>query len=182
MSFVADRETSEAVKLICGIIAVNENAVSVAIDALKSEYGEIDLESDVMPFDFTDYYEEEMGKGLLRKFVAFAELIDPGALADIKIRTNELEKRIAKDKAEGAKRPVNLDPGYVEASKLVLATTKNFSHRIYLRDGIYGEVTLIVGKGRFMHFDWTFPDYRTEKYKSFFEAVRALYRKQLQER
>jgi len=169
----------EPVKLICGIIAVSEEALSAAIDELKRGYGQVDLESEIIPFDFTDYYEEEMGKNLLRKFVSFVKLIDAGALADIKINTNELEGKIARDLAAGGKRPVNLDPGYVTQSKLVLATAKDFSHRIYLREGIYAEVTLVFRKGGFTHFDWTFPDYRTERYKRFFEEVRALYKRQI---
>lgn len=165
----------EPVKLISGIIAISEGAISKAVQELRTEFGEIDIESELIPFTFTDYYEEEMGKNLLRKFVSFSTFIDPAALPDIKIQTNSLEKKIADELASASQRPVNLDPGYVSSSKLVLATTKNFSHRIYLRDGIYAEVTLSFKGGKFAHFDWTYPDYRTERYKNFFEKVRAAY-------
>ena len=178
---MADIKPPEPVKLICGIIAVSEDALSAAIDKLKDKYGEVDLESEIIPFDFTDYYEKEMGKNLLRKFVSFVKLIDPGALADVKMNTNALEEKIAKDLAGRAARLVNLDPGYVTPSKLVLATAKDFSHRIYLRDGIYAEITLVFREGRFAHFEWTFPDYRTEKYKRFFEKVRSLYKRQIRQ-
>ncbi len=163
------------VKLICGIIAVNEEMAERATAALVRMYGEPDLELGPIPFDSTDYYGKEMGQDLVRKFIAFDELIDPGRLAAIKLATNDLEKEIA----VCGGRPVNLDPGYVSESKLVLASAKNFAHRLYLGDGIYGEVTLHFRKGGAIHYEWTFPDYRTDIYKRFFEEVREAYRSQL---
>ncbi len=152
--------------------------------------GEIDIESDLLDFDFTDYYEKEMGRNLKRKFYSFRQLRTPEALADQKTWTNDVERafaRRASGKARGiplaspalprtetpVARPINLDPGYVSLAKVVLASTKDYSHRIYLRDGIYAEVTLTFTKGRFEPWPWTFPDYRLEAYLSFFNSVRA---------
>jgi len=178
---MAEIKTPVPVKLICGVIAADEEVLSAALRELASVYGKIDCESPVIPFDFTDYYEREMGKNLIRRFAAFHNLIDPGALPDIKINTNNIEKKIAAVFSETSARPVNLDPGYISASKLVLATVKDFSHRIYLRDGIYGEITLSFKGGAFTHMEWTFPDYRTRPYKEFFEKVRSIYMRQLKD-
>ena len=144
-------------------------------NALTRLYGEIDWESDPIPFDFTDYYEEEMGTGLLRKFVSFATLIDPGKLAEVKIRTNGLEQELAMDTGGQRRRRINLDPGYVDASRLVLATTKNVAHRICLGQGIYAEVTLTFRKKGCAYFDWTYPDYRSDRYTGLLCEIRRRY-------
>jgi hypothetical protein len=179
MRLVADIKAAQPVKLMCGIIALNEEQLGRAKKKLRESFGDIDLESEVVPFAFTDYYEKEMGKGLLRQFVSFAALIDPGSIAGIKLTTNGVEKTIAKDYVGASNRPVNLDPGYVAASKLVLASTKDFSHRIYLGRGIYAEVTLIFRRGHFEPLEWTYPDYRTEGHRRFFEKIRSTYREQV---
>jgi hypothetical protein len=164
------------VTLVCGILAADDALLPDALAALEREFGPRALASAVLPFDFTRYYEKEMGPRLLRQFVAFARAVDPGRLASIKLRTNALEKEIASRAPAGVPRPVNLDPGLVDAARLVLATTKDHAHRVYLGDGIYGEVTLLWHKGGFTHLDWTYPDYRSEAYRDFFTAVRSLHR------
>ena len=178
---MAEINTPIPVKLICGVIAASEEILSAALEELAAAYGDIDCESPVIPFNFTDYYEKQMGRNLLRRFAAFSDLINPGTLPDTKIATNNIEKKIAGDFPDGPSRPVNLDPGYISASKLVLASTKNFSHRIYLRDGIYGEITLSFRGGTFTHLEWTFPDYRSRLYKEFFEKVRSIYMRRLKD-
>jgi hypothetical protein len=160
------------VKLIIGILAANKDALSRAVEALEIEFGVIDLKSDVWPFTQTEYYKDETGPNILRQFVSTGKLIDPGRLADIKHRTNELEKQLAIQPGLDLPRPVNLDPGIIEPSKLILATTKNFSHRIYIGNKMYAEVTLIYDKGCWKHFDYTYPDYRQKKYHDFFSKVR----------
>lgn len=160
------------VKLFCGIIAVDEDAVALAKQGLKEQVGEIDLQSDMIPFDFTDYYRAEMGEGLLRQFVSFEELIPPDRIADIKLLTNEIEKSNSFNADGQSRRRINLDPGYVTPAKIVLATTKDFSHRIYLRDGIYAEVTMGFRKEGFKHFDWTYPDFKSGRYDDFFKTIR----------
>jgi len=169
---MAEPKKPEPVKLFIGVLT---SAVSLLVDAkntLESEYGVVDLESDTWDFTFTDYYEEEMGRGLKRVFWSFEKLIDPSAIVDIKLRANAIEKEIAERADAVVSRPINLDPGYIAMSKLVLATTKDFSHRIYLRDGIYAEITLSFRRGAWDFWPWTYPDYRTDEYRRFFLKVR----------
>lgn len=175
---MAEAKKAEPVKLICGIIAVDERAIGEARRELEALYGPIDLESDVIPFTFTDYYREEMADNLLRKFFAFKKLIDPAQIAAIKLQTNALEEKHVVESKGVKKRTVNLDPGYVCASRLVLATAKDFSHRIYLSDGIYAEVTLNFRKDGVITHPWTFPDFKSDKYADFFMAVRRRYMEQ----
>jgi len=163
------------VKLIVGMISNKVELFEKLKTILEKKFGKVDLESDIFPFDKTDYYEEEMGKDLKRKFLSFEKLIRPDRIAEIKIFTNKLEKRFS----ISDKRQINLDPGYVTDSKLVLATTKNYYHRIYLKKGIFAEVTLYFRKGGFQYFDTTYPDYRTSEYISFFNKVREKYLEQI---
>jgi hypothetical protein len=164
------------VKLFIGMITSQVKTLSVVRNALKKKFGKIDLESEAIVFDFTNYYQREMGENLFRKFIGFKKLIDPGKLAYIKIFTNKLEEKSAR---RGRLRRINLDPGYITESNLILATTKGFQHRIYLGRGIFAEVTLKYQKGEFSHYEWTYPDYKTEKYKIFFKKFREIYRRQL---
>jgi hypothetical protein len=168
------------VKLICGMIYGDEDLMRRAQQLLVRAFGAIDAESEVWPFDATDYYEPEMGPDLRRRFVAFAALIDPGRLASIKRETNALEGRLCRDSVvDAAFRVVNLDPGYIGVSKLVLATTKDYSHRVYVSDGIYAEVTLQWKEHRWQSWPWTDPDYADTRYHSFFTRVRERLRDQL---
>jgi len=167
------------VKLFAGLLTSKPDILTGIERELENEFGRIDLESQLMPFEFTDYYREEMGEGIKRKFVSFRDLVDPGKLPDCKRLTNELEVNFAEKSDSGLSRPINIDPGYLGMSKVVLATTKNYSHRLYLRGGIYGEVTLRYRDGEFKPQDWTYPDYRTEEYLEFFEKVRGRYCNQI---
>lgn len=143
-------------------------------------FGETDLTSDVWPFDSTDYYEPEMGPDLKRWFVSFAELISQERLAEIKRLTIDLEARMAEDCLRPKdQRVVNLDPGFVGLSKMVLATTKDHAHRIYLQRGIYAEVTLKFVKGKWEPWPWTYPDYAGQAYHPFFLQVRQRLMEQL---
>lgn len=169
----------EKVKLLCGLI-LSENISYEEVKAtLAAPFGQIDLETEPFPFDFTRYYCTEMGESLKRAILSFANLIDPGDLAEIKILTNRMEARFGEVVPGQLKRRVNIDPGYLEASKLVLASTKNFSHRIYLKGGIFAEVSLIFRQGRFEELEWTYPDYRTKRVKDFLLRVRERYLSQL---
>ena len=158
--------------LIVGMLSRFPELFERASDAVSARFGGVMRESEVLPFDFTDYYSPEMGEGLQRKFYAFARRIEPERLVDIKLWTNELEGLLPGDDYT-VRRPLNLDPGYVTPSKLVLATTKDQAHRIHLSRGIYGEVTLSFVNKAFRPMPWTYPDYRTEPYRRFFETVRA---------
>lgn len=169
------------VNLICGFISNDADLIRRAIRILTQYYGPTDAVSGIWPFDDTDYYEPEMGTNLLRQFASFAELIDPGRLASIKVHTNEVEGRICYECGlPRGQRPVNLDPGYIELSKLVLATTKNGSHRIYMREGIYAESTLHYREGKWQPWPHTYPDYASGRYDAFFEDARNRYKSKLE--
>ncbi|HID31472.1 MAG TPA: DUF4416 family protein, partial [Desulfobacterales bacterium] len=138
---------------------------------LAGTFGAIDLVSPWFPFDFTGYYEPEMGSPLFRRVLSFKSHVEPGSLADIKITTNRIEQLHARD----GKRRVNLDPGILTHERFVLATCKDFSHRIYLGRGIYADLTLLYRKGRFETLPWTYPDYAHHNPTSFLQRVRKKY-------
>jgi hypothetical protein len=167
------------VKLIIGILAANNKCLNTAVDVLIDNFGKTDFVSDIWPFDKTDYYNKQTGPRILRQFISMERLIDPGKLAKIKLKTNKLEQKLAKMLVLPLPRPVNMDPGIIEPSKLVLATTKNYSHRIYIGKSIYAEVTLIFDKGRWRPMEHTYPDYRQQCYFYFFEKVRTRLLQQL---
>ncbi len=160
------------VKLIIGILAASHEALSAAREALDARFGSIDLNSDIWLFDQTDYYKDQTGDNILRQFVSIEELIHPALLAKIKLTTNKIERKLALRLALNVPRPINLDPGIIEPSKLILASTKNFAHRIYIGKKIYAEVTLVFNKGQWIPTDYTFPDYRERQYFDFFDKVR----------
>jgi hypothetical protein len=170
------------VKLMVGILAADERCLAAAREGLSAALGTIDLASDIWPFDETPYYSSQIGPQILRQFVSFAPLVDPGELAAIKHRTNALEQQLAAALGLPRPRPVNLDPGLVEPSKLVLATTKNYSHRIYIGDKMYAEVTLIFDKGNWRPLPYTYPDYHRPEYFDFFTRVRGRLVQQLRQR
>jgi hypothetical protein len=167
------------VKLIVGLIVAPQAPVDAVRARLEAAYGKIDLEAGPLPFVATAYYAREMGPALRKYLWSFEALIAPEALVAIKRATNAIEQAFAVGEGQRWRRCVNLDPGYVDLAKLVLATTKDRQHRLYLGQGIYGEVTLRFTGGRFVPWEWTYPDYRTPAYLSFFEAVRRRYRQQL---
>jgi len=162
----------EPVTLIVGMLSARPVLFDAAEAELATLYGPVALRSALLDFDWTDYYESEMGPHLKRRFLGFVEKIDPGRLAEIKIETNELEDAFAREHTF-APRPVNLDPGYVCGSKLVLASAKDRAQRLYLGLGIYAEITLDFRKGRFQPVETTYPDYRSPEYIDFFTKVRA---------
>ena len=166
------------VKLFVGVLSSIPQVLPEVEVCLSGSFGAIDLRSSIYAFESTHYYDEEMGSPIRRCFFGFSELILPGRIAWAKLRTNELELEFA-DKGLGVRRPVNLDPGYLELSKVVLASTKNFYHRLYLADGIYGEATLHYEAGAWRSFPWTFPDFRSGLYDGYFLELRALYRNTL---
>jgi len=166
------------VKLIVGMLSGFPALFDRAEEILVERFGPVSHCSDTIPFTFSDYYEPEMGAGLLRRFAAFERPADAGDLAEIKLWTNGLEMKLAGPEWP-VPRPINLDPGYVDLSKLVLASTKDHAHRVYLGKGIFAEVTLSYTDGAFRPLPWTYPDFRTEAYREFFERVRADFYKSL---
>ncbi len=163
------------VKFICGFIYRHEEIYNRVKSLMQDYFGIIDYESKVIPFDFTTYYNEEMGEPLFRKFVAFKNLKESEVFPQIKIRCIEIEK----ESAIRGKRVVNIDPGYITLAKLVLFTTKDFYHRLHIEKGVYAEVTLKYVKGHFEYFEWTYPDYRSDIYQNIFLKIRSIYKNQL---
>ncbi len=165
----------EPVKLMVALLAESEELLGQATLRLASALGAVAEQSQAVPFTHTTYYVAELGEQPWRQFVTFERLIDPGELASTKLYTNGLEQEWARE----GRRPLNLDPGYISLSKLVLATTKNHWHRIYIGSGIYVEATLPFRDGAFRPQEWTYPDYRTPEHLAFFTAAREAYRQQL---
>lgn len=162
----------DRVKLIVGILASDDQSLRSAVGLVTCRWGPVDLVSDVWRFDQTGYYAKQTGPQILRQFVSIAELIRPDDLAEVKLQTNEAEKELAQTLGGPFPRPVNLDPGLIEPSKLVLASTKNYSHRIYIGKKIYAEVTLVFDRGAWRPLPYTYPDYRQEAYFDYFSRVR----------
>jgi len=170
------------VKLIVGQIASDPELFYASQRELVSRYGEVDFESPVLDFTFTDYYRPEMGEGLKRRFIAFKELIEPPELAGAKLFTQEIEARLGEVGEGKLKRRINLDPGYLNLGKLVLASTKDHQHRLYIKDGIFAEVTLRYRGGTYAPWEWTYPDYQSPAYLEIFHQIREIFREQLKNR
>jgi Domain of unknown function (DUF4416) len=166
------------VKLFVGMLTSLPEIVPRAELKLAELFGAVDLRSESFLFDQTHYYDEQMGVPIYRYFVSFETLIEPSEIAGAKVKTNNLEAAFAADYSN-PQRPINLDPGYLEQSKIVLASTKNYYHRILISGGIYAEVTLHFEEGAWQAFPWTFPDYKTGRYHGFLTSLRDLYRDQL---
>jgi hypothetical protein len=166
------------VKLVCAVIFADAGLYERAKARLIEAYGPVDLESPACAFDLTDYYENEMGPGLARRFLSFRDLIVPDRLAAIKGETNALEEEI-RGRGDRPSRPVNIDPGYLTPAALVMATAKDFSHRIPLADGIYAHLEFLFSKTDVKVLDWTYPDMRRDAPKRFFLEVREVYLRQL---
>ena len=167
------------VKLIIGILAADSRCLQAAVGAVEAWFGKPDLASEVWPFNETGYYRDEAGENIVRQFVSIERLIVPDELSQIKLKTNKIEQGLAEELSVSLSRPVNLDPGIIEPSKLVLASTKNYAHRIYIGQKIYAEVTLIFSKGIWQSLPYTYPDYRQRCYHNFFTKVRGKLLEQL---
>jgi len=166
-------------KLVMGLLLSEpEEIESFVIQKLEASFGPMDHTSDISRFDKTDYYTREMGQPLYRLFVSFRDLVSTGSLPEIKHATNEIENQFLH--ARGGRR-ANIDPGILTLQNLVLATTKNYTHRLYLGKGIYGDLTLIFQKGTYQPLPWTYPDYRDETTRRFLFEVREIYKNQLRE-
>lgn len=176
---MAEAKPFSPVKLVCGVIYREEAFLEKAACLLVEQFGSVDFRGPAVPFDLTDYYEPELGKGQKRSFLSFADLISPDRLSEIKLRTNALEEDLRRDAGRGT-RAVNLDPGYLTASALFMATAKNFAHRVPLRDGIYAHLELLFTKDGVCFLDWTYPDFRQGSYSAFFLDVRKKYLGQIE--
>ena len=162
------------VKLVCAVIYKEEALYEEVRRRLIGEWGPVDVESPAFDFDLTDYYEPEMGSDLKRRFISFTGLVGPESLVELKLWTNDLEEAVRRETG-AAGRPVNIDPGYLTASALVMATAKDFSHRIPLGRGIYAHLEFLFAKTGVKTLDWTYPDFRRGPCQEYFRTVRELY-------
>ncbi|HEY2989297.1 MAG TPA: DUF4416 family protein [Candidatus Binatia bacterium] len=169
------------VKLFVALLAAEENFFPPVENDLGALFGPVESASRVFRWAVTNYYEREMGSGLFRRFLSFGPLIAPEALAEIKHQTRSIEDGYQRAEGAGRRRRVNIDPGYLDAGKVVLASTKDAAHRIYLRAGIYAELTLLYYDGAFHPFGYTYPDYLWPETAEFLAALRSRYLEQLKQ-
>lgn len=154
----------------------DENVMQHALDTCIEKFGTIDYQFGPIKVSvYTDYYDKEMGEGIYKKYMTFEKLIRREEISTIKTFTNSIEKSLL----EKDKRTVNLDPGYLTNDKLILATTKDFYHRIYIKKGIYAEVTLHLRKGQYRFFSWTYPDYKEKEVQEFLMKARDILVKEI---
>ena len=165
------------VKLISSLFSPEREFIDEVISKLTGICGPVDQISPEFFFDRTRYYAREMGWPLHRRFVSFTEMIPADLIVDIKLKTNEIEQQNLRD----GNRLVNIDPGYISAERLVLATGKNYVHRIYLSKGIYADLTLVFKKESFRSVAWTYPDYAELEVIGYLNGVRKTYMGQLKE-
>lgn len=165
-------EHPHKVKLIIGLLSGDTALMEKTKKLLIRAFGSTDLESGVLDFTHSSYYNEEMGGGLKRRFLSFKRLIPLKDICNIKLKTNALEKKFSKNDS----RTINIDPGYLDLAKLVLLSTKDYTHRIYLDKGIFAEVTLFYKDKTFNAWPWTYPDYKSKEYLDLFNSIRGLYK------
>lgn len=161
-------------KLFAGLFAADTSLFLKARKLLERSFGKTDYESPVLDFSHTDYYCHEFGPDLKRQFFGFFRSVDLESIYKTKIISNRIEMSLAKN----GKRTINIDPGYLTLSKIVLLTTKDYTHRVYLSKGIHAEVTLHYKGGTFNPWPWTYPDYKTKEYIEIFNIMRELYHKE----
>lgn len=164
------------VNLIIGILTVQIPLMFEAIQKLISRYGPLDYRTEPVLFNVTDYYVHEMGSNLQRIFISFEKLIEPENIVEIKFFTSKIEDTF---RDEAGNRQINLDPGYIDFHNFILASFKSGGYKIYLRKGVYGDMTLHYSKGNFTSFPWGFPDFKLNIYNEDFLKIRQLYKKKI---
>ena len=171
--------TPQPVKLILSVLYRDDVDFQRVLEIVQTKFGSPDFLERKIPFTFTTYYEPEMGAPLYRAFLSFEKCILPDQLVEIKLWTNQLEKEFLNPTG---KRQLNLDPGYLNGAQVILATGKNFSHRVYLNSGIFADLTLVYVKEGYQALPWTYPDYQAEPLKSILLTIRKTYLRQMNER
>jgi len=166
-------------KLVCSVLSARFDTLWPAtLAALEERFGPADSISDELAFDFTAYYDRELGTPIARRFLSFARLVPQDGLIAAKLATNALETALA---GPDGRRRVNCDPGLLTQERLVLATGKNFTHRVYLGQGLYADLTLVFQAGSWQTLPWTFPDYASPALRDILTAIRDRYRQDLRE-
>ncbi len=168
---MANIRVPERGKCFCGLIYRDESILRTVIDKLSERFGEIDITAGPIDFTNTSYYCREMGQDLKRRFVSFRDLLILEEIWDWKIFTNTLEEEYLYPGTPC--RMINIDPGYMNMARVVLLSAKDFSHRVHLGSGIYAEVTLLCRRDGFQGLPWTYPDYMSAEYISFFRQMRS---------
>lgn len=168
----------DSAKLVVSLFMNDKELFKTVFEMLETICGPTDLISRWLDFDFTSYYEKEMGKPLFRRVIAFKDLIAQEDLSRIKQETNAIEAQFVLD----GRRQINIDPGYLLSSRFILATGKDYSHRIYIGRQIYADLTLIYSKTGFKSLEWTYPDYASKPMTGFLEKVRQKYLLDLKEK
>jgi len=161
------------VLLLMAVFSPDSSAFDWVRRRAEAKWGALALESETFPFEtFTDYYAKTMGETLPKRLWAFERLIQPDRLPTIKRLTNDWEAEFKSFTTSSADRPLNIDPGYIDLGKLILASTKDHAHRIYLSDGIFAETTLIYTQKQWKSLPWTYPDYQSTGYQTFLTQCR----------
>jgi len=166
-------------KYFVALLSSDIELLTTAESDLAAILDVIDNRSEILPWTASNFYEKEMGTGLRRRFLSFERLASPSELARIKLLTQQIEERYRDKTADHPGRRVNIDPGYIDAFKVALASTKNAGQRLYLHSGIYAEATLLYFDGAFHGLAYTYPDYRWPATLAFFTSLRSLYVDQL---
>lgn len=169
----------EKEKLIIGVIYSDKEIFDSAMEQVIEKFGPVDMVSEEFSFskEFSNYYDDELGGEGIRRIYSFENLVDASEQAEIKEWTNELELKLAIDN----NRKINLDPGFINHGRLMLATTKKAGFRIPLKRGIYTELTLFWAKGAWHKLPWSYRDYQSERVQKFITKVRAEYLAQRKE-
>lgn len=169
-------QAPDKVKLIVGLISNNTALFDKIKPALEKGFAnKIDFESPLLDFIHTDYYNDEMGEGLKRKFFSFKKPVSLKNIEKAKLFSNAIEKKYSINN----KRRINIDPGYLDLSKLVLFSTKDYSHRVHVGCGIFAEVTLFYKNKKFCAWPWTYPDYQSDAYLAIFNNIREIFKKDI---
>lgn len=162
---------AQPAKLVVSLLLGDKERLLQTTALLQEAFGVLDMMSPWMDFPYTQYYESEMGAPLFRRVFAYKQLVSQSQLAHIKCQTNAVEKSLSLD----GRRSVNIDPGYLLKERFVLATGKNYAHRIYIGKGIYADLTLVYQKGGYRPLQWTYPDYQANDMQAFLIKVREKY-------
>lgn len=163
------------VKLFSGIIYKNNCDYEKVKSKLERNFSLIDIETEEIPFDQTTYYNQEMGSPLSRRFISFRDLINPQELPEIKRYTISIEKKLS----VSGSRTVNIDPGFLSEANIIIATTKNYFHRVPLQKGIYAHIEYVIKKKQIFPMEWTYPDFKKPEYLNFFYTLRREYKQNL---
>ena len=163
------------VKLLAGLLYTDPELLQKALQRLVNIFGPVDYQSEIFNFTVSEYYVPEMGAPIYRQFISFENLVLPDELAEIKLESNDIEAGLSLRKS----RKVNIDTGYMDFDKVVLASAKYNGQKIYLSKGIWADLTLQFYKGKYRPYPWSFPDFKSELYQDVFLEIRKLYKKQI---